>query len=227
MDINSTTITTTSFGSLTELILEAKSQLKIKITQITNTNNIVKNTEWGNDVVKKRKKKKGEHSSPETSGKQNLDAKYIERVKGTGGGKMDELLKIYEKGFANRRDYAGKWTDEDLEKEIHDYFKFTAKYDIKPAKAGLRMWLGLSKSQYWEWENNVNAHPLKSELMAQASSFIELQYIGRVEKYPTGNIFLLKSSHGHQDKQEIELHNKSEVDKGNIEDVISKLNLDK
>lgn len=175
---------------------------------------------------KKRKKKKGEHSCPQTSGKQNLPESYINRVTGTGGGLMENLVEMRNIGMANRQDYKGKWDDESLEREVSNFFKFCAKKDIKPAKAGLRMWLGLSRSQYHEWETNTSSHPLKSDILSEAAEFMQMQYIGQGEKYPTFNMFLLKAGHNYSDKQEVEITSK-DVSKDEIADTISKMGLDK
>lgn len=173
---------------------------------------------------KKRKKVAGEHSSPQTSGIQNLPKKYIERVQGKGGGKMKDLKQIREHGFYNRQDYAGKWDAESLKREIDEYFNFCADRDVKPSKAGLRLWLGLSKSQYWEWETNNT--DFKSNLINEANDLMEIEYIEKGEKYPTFNMFLLKSSHNHSDKQEVEITSK-DINANEIADTISKMGLDK
>ena len=55
---------------------------------------------------------------------------------------------------------------------------------------------------------------------------MEIEYIEKGEKYPTFNMFLLKSSHQHSDKQEIEVTNK-DVDSDNIDDIVKKMGLDK
>ena len=172
----------------------------------------------------KRKKVAGEHSCPQTSGIQNLPEKYINRVTGTGGGLMENLNKIREHGFINREDYCGKWTEDTLNEEIGKYFNFCADKDVKPAKAGLRLWLGVSKSQYWEWEKNFT--DFKANLINEANDLMELEYISRVEKYPTGNMFLLKSSHNHSDKQEVEITSK-DVSQDEIGNIVSKMGLDK
>lgn len=173
----------------------------------------------------KRKKQRGKHSSPETSGVQNLPKSYIDRVKGTGGGLMKDLLELYDIGQANSKEYKGLWTEEDLAREIGEFFDFCAKKDIKPAKAGLRLWLGLSKSRYWEWENEAGTY--KANLLAKANDIMEMQYIGKVESYPTGNIFLLKAGHGYSDKQEIQINSGNDVDSDKIADAVKKLGLDK
>lgn len=178
----------------------------------------------GGLALKKRKKKPGEHSSPETAGVQNLSDSYIKRVENTGGGIMKDLLEIRNIGFKNREDYGGKWDAESLEYEIGKFFEFCAEKDIKPAKAGIRSWLGLSRSQYHEWETNTSSHPLKSDILGDAHNLIEMQYLGRGEKHPTFNMFLLKAGHGYSDKQELEIHSK-DVSKEEIGDIVNKMGL--
>lgn len=179
-----------------------------------------------NSNIIKSKKVRGKHSSPSTSGKQNLPSNFIEKKKGSGGGKVKDIIGIYNRGTKNMETYKGLWEDDILLAEITDYFEYCAEYDVKPAKVGLQLWLGISKSQYWEWENNPIKYGAKSNLIEQANCFMEIQYIGNIEKFPTGNIFLLKSSHKHQDKQDIQITSGNDVSKDEISDVVSKLGLD-
>lgn len=174
--------------------------------------------------IVKRKKQPGKHSSPETSGVQNLPESYIKRVEGTGGGIMKDLVELRNRGMENRQDYKGKWTDEDLQREVGEFFEFCGERDIKPAKAGLILWLGISRSQFHEWETNTSSHPLKSDILQDASHLMQMQYIGKVESHPTGNIFLLKAGHGYSDKQEIQVTGSS-VDSDSIAESIKKLGL--
>lgn len=198
---------------------------KAKVTKKQAIKKQATNKQAPKKKIVKRKKEKGKHSSPETSGIQNLPGTYIDRVKNTGGETMKDLVNMRKKGMANRQDYAGKWTDEDLEREISEFFEFCAEHDVKPAKAGIRMWLGLSRSQYHEWETNKSSHPLKSDILEEAHSLIEMQYLGKIETYPTGNIFLLKSAHGHSDKQEIQVTSGNDVNTDKIAEAVKKLGL--
>jgi len=114
-----------------------------------------------------------------------------------------------------------------LEDEIYQYFTYCTEVNLKPAKVGLRLWLGLSKSQYWEWETKPEKYTWKSNQINQANDFMELQYIGRLELYPTGNQFLLKAQHNYIDKQTVEVNTHNEISKDEISDVVNKLGLDK
>lgn len=173
----------------------------------------------------KRKKEFGKHSSPETSGVQNLTDYHIEKYKGKGSDKLEEIMGIYKQGIRNSQEYKGLWSDEELEREINAYFAYIVLNEMKPAKAGLRLWLGISKSQYYEWETNPKVYRYKSNLINMANTFMELEYISKVESYPTGNIFLLKSSHGHVDKSEVNITATTDVSQENILDTVNKLGL--
>lgn len=172
----------------------------------------------------RRKKKSGEHSSPETAGIVNMTSKFVNRHKSKGGENMKGALETVKHGRYVLDEYKGLWTEETLAKEIMSFFEFCVDYEMKPSKAGMRRWLGLSKSQYWEWENNPGTDVWKSNLLAEASDFMEMQYINSVESFPTGNIFLLKSSHNHTDKQEVQITG-SNVDSDDIADAVKKLGL--
>lgn len=181
----------------------------------------------------KRIKKKGEHSSPETSGVQNMNQKYIKRNKLKNDEEVQTLKDIhgaYLHGIDNKKkidqEYKGKWTDELLQQEVLEYFEYCVETGMKPAKAGLRLWLGIARSTYEDWEKGDRKHGHKSGIIRMANEFMESQYISRLEKYPTGNIFLLKSSHGHSDRQQVEITGGKDVNKEDIADVVSKLGLD-
>ena len=55
---------------------------------------------------------------------------------------------------------------------------------------------------------------------------MEIYLQNQIDKYPTGSIFLLKSSHGHQDIKVINVTNNN-VTPEDVKDAVSKLGLDK
>ena len=171
----------------------------------------------------KTKAKFGKHGGPQNAGVHNLPKNYADTrkdVKHT----MQNILPIKEHGTVNTQAYKGLWDEESLEREVNAYFEYSFENDIKVAKAGVRLWLGISRSQYHEWE--TGNHGYKSDILEAAASAIELSYIGRSESFPTANIFLLKSSHGHSDKTEIEFTGDN-VDATSIKEQIAKMGLNK
>lgn len=169
------------------------------------------------------RKAKGIHTSPEKAGADNLSKQYVEKNKDPDK-MMKDLMPVWNKGFENRENYKGQWTEETMAHEINEFFKYCFDNEIKPAKVGLGLWLGTVKQTIWEWETKPQ-HGFKHELIKRACELIELSYIGRLESYPTGNMFLLKSLHGHSEVTKVEVTNNTNVE--DVKDMISKLGLDK
>jgi len=179
-------------------------------------------------MAKATKKEVGKHSSPLTAGKQNLSKEYVARNKEKeDGNNMGAMMHLLDKGRENTQEYKGLWSDEELAESIYQFFSYCADTGLKPAKAGLRLWLGLSKSQWWKWENDKVEEGHKARLLEEASNFMELQYLDRGEAFPTFNMFLLKAGHNYIDKQTLEVNTHNEISKDEISDVVNKLGLDK
>ena len=130
-----------------------------------------------------------------------------------------------ETGFKNRENYKGLWDEESLQQEIRNFFQYCAEYCLKPSKAGLQLWLGVSRQTYNEWSKDKIKYGFKSDLIEMANQAMEIQYIERSESFPTGNIFLLKTSHGYIETQKVEVTNG--VNAEDVKDMVSKLGLDK
>ena len=164
---------------------------------------------------------KGVHTSPDKAGAKNMPENMS-----PDDGSMEHILVIMENGDRNGKAYKGLWTEESLKTEIQAFFNYCFEKSVKPSKAGLATWLGTFKQTLWEWETKPEKYGYKSDLMKLANQAIEISYIARSEKYPTANIFLLKSSHGHQDTTKVDINtNITNVDE--VKDMVSKLGLDK
>lgn len=174
------------------------------------------------------RKVKGVHTSPEKAGIKNMPENYPDTHKDPDN-TMAKLLPLYKIGMSNYFEYKGNWTDEQLAEEVSKFFAYCSDNEIKPAKAGLELWLGVSRSQYYDWSAKVEKYGAKSDIISHANRLMELSYIGRAEKYPTANIFLLKSSHGHIETSKVDVttNGSSAQTTDEIEDTISKLGLDK
>lgn len=170
---------------------------------------------------------KGIHGRPENAGLKNLPEGYAEKNKDEDG-MLAGTLPIYKKGFENRENYKGVWDEESLKKEIFAYFEYCEEYNVKVAKVGISLWLGISKETMYEWVRNPAKYGFKSDLMKMAHDAIEISYIGRAEKYPTANLFLLRTSHGHIEQSKIDIStNNTGVGQDEVNDLVSKLGLDK
>jgi hypothetical protein len=121
------------------------------------------------------------------------------------------------------------WTEDELRREIENYFLWCARKDVKQANVGLSLWLSCGKGTLYTWASDPVKYGAISVLTSQALEAIEHQYINRVEKYPTGNIFLLKTSHGHVETSKVDItsNGKEITNQENVEDLVSRLGLDK
>lgn len=170
-------------------------------------------------------KKKGLQSSPEKAGVQNLPDDFIEenqlpKSERVAGSLSDLFLLSME-----RAKKGTNWTPEEVQDVVGEYFAYADEHSLKPSKAGLQLFLGLSTAQYYAWVGEPERYGVISEILQHAEKAMENQYITRGEKYPTMNMFLLKSSFGHQEKQTIEITEK--MDSEEIENRIKNLGLKK
>lgn len=178
------------------------------------------------------RKNKGVHTSPQTAGRQNMDWNVINRMKSLRkdennmGSKVIDIMKL---GELNYQKYKGKWTEETLRDSIADFFDFCAESEIRPSQPLLILWLGLSKSQFSEWKRNGSKFQYKTELIEKALLVIEAHLQMDIYKYPTGAIFLLKTSHGHVETSKLDVTSNGESvsSADDVRDAVSKLNLDK
>lgn len=167
-------------------------------------------------------------TSKENAGLQNFSSELLAEYKDEEAGALLAMIApIFKKSIGsptqNRR---GNWEPDDLRQELANYFTYFAENGLKPSKASIRLWLNVSPSRYNEWENNPSKYGEVHEIIALANDVLETQYVNRGEKHPTMNTFLLKSSHGYRDTQNIEVTATSKVEKGDIDSAIERLKLE-
>lgn len=167
-------------------------------------------------------KKKNVQTSPELAGRQNMP----DKLKGNDdSGYSTASSQLWRRSMKVK---GTNWTEEEMELSIAEYFDWCAEVSSKPNKAGLSLWLGCSKSTLWDWENKPSRSGAISNLIKRASNIIEDSYVGRIEKYPTGNVFLLKTSHGHVERSKVDIATTDAGTTANeVADAIAKLGLDK
>lgn len=137
-----------------------------------------------------------------------------------------KYLPVYTKGTENKKRYAGTWTAEDLAREIYEYFNYCSEHELKTAKVGLQLWLGISRDQYHDWGTKPEKYGEKSDLIKDANKLIEMSYVDRAEKYPTANLFLLKAGHGYKETVDVNVTSQN-ASKEDIGTAIANLGLDK
>ncbi len=182
-------------------------------------------------MAKKKKYDRKPNGRPENAGAHNFGKDYLERhTYEAKDNVMGKMLKVMKHGIkmmdekkreARLREvhvpYETLWTDEEVLKCIEDYFTFCSEEDLKPYKNGIAVWMGISSKTIWKWKQNKSGnHSTRSEIIDWAHETIEGQYVGRSEKYPTANKFLLQyGNYGYVDKRELEI-----TDKGSTSDEI-------
>jgi hypothetical protein len=142
---------------------------------------------------------------------------------------MHDLLPIWNKSTENRTNYKGLWTEKTLSYEIDQFFRYCFDRNIRPCKSALLLWLDLSHSQANKWVKDISQNNYKGEMLLRAFMLMETNYIQRSEKYPTANLFLLKTNHGYVETSKVDVNNVSDekVSLDEINEVVNRLGLGK
>lgn len=174
------------------------------------------------------RKAKGIHTCPENAGAKNMTPENLEKVKAKPSGDesefMSKTLPIFNRSLEkNRRDYAGKWTEDELRQELSDFFTYTMENDLEPSPPMLRLWLCVGKTQIYEWRKGN--HGFKTELINDAYDVMEMRYFNKLDKYAVSNIFKLKTVHGYVETTKVEVNNTNTTDADAIKEQIAKMGL--
>lgn len=171
-------------------------------------------------------KRKTNQTRPDVAGAKNLSEKHIKRNTIEEGYSTPYLSELFSTGVEQSR-RSTNWTPEELESTIKDYFLYCEKNSLKPCKSGLQLFLGCSRDTYHAWATEKAKYGAISDLIRLANQAMETQYINRVEAFPTGNMFLLRTSHGHVEKSQVDVTTSNQTNAEDINDAIKKLGLDK
>lgn len=179
-------------------------------------------------------KRKSNQTRPSEAGRKNMTKEFekkhkdVEEGDGIGTEHLSEMFDIGVKA-RNQHPRGMNWTPEEFKATVADYFDYCHEKSLKPCKSGLRIFLGCSTSTYHAWYTQPEKYGAISEILQTANDMMETQYISRLEKYPTGNTFLLQTSHKHvkADKLDITTNGQNLNDNQAVLDAISKLGLDK
>ena len=171
------------------------------------------------------------HTSPETAGIQNMTQVNMKnmRLKKDTDGMNNKINTFMYKGVENKKQYKGKWTEEEFSQTIFDFFKYCDDIELKPTAPLLRLWLSVTRHTINEWRKNPNQYGYKSSIIETAYDIMEAHLQERAEKYPTASIFLLKTTHGHIETSKVDVtSNGAEVtDQSNVLELVDKLGLAK
>lgn len=167
-------------------------------------------------------KSKHVHTSPENSGEKMLESANIPKDEENI---MSQLMPIWERSQDKSKIYTGQWTDEQFEQSVAEFFKYCNASKFKPTRPALQLWLGVSRAQYYDWKTKPEKYGVKSDILGRAEIGMELYLQANLDKYPTGSIFLLKTSHGLVETTNVNVTNNNPTSKEEVEDLVSKLGL--
>jgi hypothetical protein len=174
-------------------------------------------------------KSKNVQTKPEKAGEQNMSESYIKKqTEKDDENVMGALSELFTHAVETSKVKGTNWKEDDLIDYVNQYFQWTYKNNIKPAKAGLALYLGCSRETLYEWETNPQKYGAISDIIKKAFNVIESQYIQRSEKYPTANIFLLKTSHGHVETSKVDINDSRQntTNADEVNDIVKRLGLD-
>ena len=174
---------------------------------------------------------KGVHGRPENAGSDKIKEVIMATATKDTEGLMHKIMPCYEKGKKTKaklaKEYKGQWTEAVLEETIDKYFKYCYEVNFKPTPSSLALWLGVDKSTLYNWVNNRSGR-YKFKLAERAYLIMENYLEGNVDKYPTGSIFLLKTTHKHVEQSKIDITSGGKIiENGDVKEMVSKLGLDK
>lgn len=165
------------------------------------------------------------HTSPERSGEQNIAKATPRQLKPDEDGLNAKLLPVYKKSVENTQLYKGLWTVEKLEQAVAEFFDYCYERDLKPTQPLLILWIGITRRQFDNWKTQPQ-HGDKFLVIEKALLIMEAYLQGQIEKYPTGSIFLLKTTHGHMERSQVDINQGSGGSADDVKEAIKRLGLD-
>ena len=120
------------------------------------------------------------------------------------------------------------WTPDEVKKQIGLFFQFCSVNTIKPTKVALATWLGISKSEFWEWENGKKGLEIQ-QLLKMASQYMEIYLQNDLDKHTIGAMFLLKCGYGYVESSKLDITTGDKsfaTDVAEVNEAINRLGLD-
>lgn len=173
------------------------------------------------------RKAKGIHTCPENAGAKNLTPESLDKINAKESGDESEFLNktipILNRSLEkNRRDYAGKWTEDELRQEIAEFFQYTSEHNLEPSPPMLQLWLCTNRETINQWRKSQG---FKADLINQAYQMMEMRYFGKLDKYAVSNIFKLKTCHAYVETTKVEVNNTNGTSADEIKDKLANMGL--
>ena len=126
------------------------------------------------------------------------------------------------------------WTPDEVKKQIGLFFQFCSVNTIKPTKVALATWLGISKSEFLEWENGKKGLEKEKKLTAWDKKLLEKEHAqaalqNDLDKHTIGAMFLLKCGYGYVESSKLDITTGDKsfaTDVAEVNEAINRLGLD-
>ena len=123
-------------------------------------------------------------------------------------------------------------TDKEVSDRIYEYFSYCEKTGMRPGVELLCLFLGVSRTTLWNWENGIKCTQTRQEMIVHAKSmiaaFLEQSHLqGKLN--PASAIFLCKSWLGYSEDVTIKLESQTMLNqfpKETIEQIIQRRKLE-
>src|SRR6056297_306036 len=171
-------------------------------------------------------KNQGIHKGAKDAGSGNLQKATMKQLRTDIEGVGTYILEIYSKGLENTGTYKGQYTGEELLNESNKFLLHCAENQIKPTPPLYILWLNIDPGTMSRWKND-SKYDLKHTIVKKIYLVMEAYLQANIDKNPTGNIFLLKTSHGHVEASKLDItsNGKDVTDASEVEDLVKRLGL--
>lgn len=179
-------------------------------------------------MAEEKKKVYKKRTNPEDAGRHNIPESHIKRHKEKeDDGINKHVLELLKRSLSKTGQCS--WTPHELAVQIIEYFDYCEEENMKPCKSGLRLYIGVSEKQYYDWGRYPEKYGNISQVVKSANEAMETQYINKGEKNPTMNIFLLKASFNYieQGKLDITTNGESLESSEDVKEKLAKMGLGK
>jgi len=171
------------------------------------------------------------HTCPDRAGEKNMKAVLIKADEEKS--ELDKhnakmLGKLIRMKNLRRGENETKWTEETFRKNMDLLLDWCYENEVELSIPVMRMWFNVSPRMFNYWKQDEK-YGFIYDTIWEALDLIESITLSKIERYPVGNIFKLKSIHKYCDTQKIDItsNGKEIVSKDEINDLVDKLGLNK
>jgi len=165
---------------------------------------------------------KGKHTCAENAGLKNFDDAKLAKFQ------ADDLTQsVMAKTrilLDNRIEYKGKWTDEEFEQSVNEFFETCEEINLEPSRPALIVWLNVSDGQFSRWLREEK-YCVKYKVLNRAMKIMEMVYHAKLDNKPVPQMFKLKTQYNYVENQKVEITSDTKVSADEVADKIKQMGL--